>query len=63
MTDIAPEVKQIYAVYPRHVGPEAALKAIQKAAERLVKERAQPDDRVARRWLWRRARQYAASPA
>ena len=63
VTETDSEIKQVYLAYPRHVGPEAALKAIQKAAERLVKERVHPDDRAASRWLWRRARQYAASPA
>jgi hypothetical protein len=62
MTEIE-EIKAIYLCYPRHVGCRAALKAIQKAAERLVKEKAQPDEHAARRWLWKRAKEYALSPA
>ena len=57
------EVKAIYVAYPRHLAPRAAYKAIQKAAERLVKEKAQPDEHTARRWLWKRTAQYAKSPA
>ena len=30
MTETDSEIKQVYLSYPRHVGPEAALKAIQK---------------------------------
>ena len=59
----AEECRKIYESYPRHVAPRAALKAIQRAAERLVREKAQPDQHAARRYLWKRATEYSRSPA
>lgn len=57
------QVRSIYETYPRHVGCGAALKAIEKAAVRLVKAKLFPDDHAARRFLWKKAREYALSPA
>lgn len=53
----------IYAEYPRHVGREAALKAIEKAVARLVKDKDAKDPLEARRTLWRAAKAYSESPA
>jgi hypothetical protein len=58
--------EKIYEAYPRKVGKEAALKAIRKAVERLVKgDKTHPprDAYSARRFLWKKAAQYSASPA
>ena len=55
--------RAIYLAYPRHVAPRAALKSIQKAAERLVKDGVLPSAEMARRFLWKKAREYAMSPA
>lgn len=57
------QCQKVYLAYPRHVAPRAALKAIQRAAERLVREKAQPDEHTARRYLWKRATEYSRSPA
>ena len=68
MTDSEQE-RAIYEAFPRHVAPRAALKAIQKAAERLVtvgtvgKAKVFPDKETARRFLWKKAKEYALSPA
>jgi hypothetical protein len=62
MTD-SEQARAVYLAYPRHVAPRAALKAIQKAVERLVKDKAQPDEQSARRHLWKMATLYARSPA
>ncbi len=55
--------RAIYDAYPRHVAPRAALKAIQKATERLVKDGVLPSQETARRFLWKKAKEYAMSPA
>jgi len=59
----AEKLHAIYLAFPRHVAPRAAVKAIQKAAERLVKAKEQPDQESAKRYLWKRAATYARSPA
>jgi hypothetical protein len=58
--------EKIYEAYCRHVGKEAALKAIRKAVVRLVKgNKTHPpmDAYDARKLLWKKARQYSVSPA
>lgn len=62
MTDSEQE-RAIYEAFPRHVAPRAALKAIQKASERLVKDGVLPSTETARRFLWKKAKEYALSPA
>jgi hypothetical protein len=57
------QTRKVYESYPRHVAPRAALKAIQKAVERLVKSKACPDQLEARRYLYKQATFYARSPA
>ena len=52
MTDSEQE-RAIYLAYPRHVAPRAALKAIQKAADRMVKDGVLPSQETARRLLWK----------
>jgi hypothetical protein len=62
MTDYEQE-RAIYDSYPRHVAPTAAMKAIKKAIALLVKAQQQPDDLSARRFLYKKAVEYARSPA
>jgi hypothetical protein len=60
---IEDQILQIYLTYPRHVGKDAALKAIERAARRLVTRKEQPNEEAARRYLWKQATLYARSPA
>ena len=64
-TNIEQEEK-IYQAYPRHVGKEAALKAIRKAVERLVAGdnlHTKMEAYDARKYLWRKAKEFSMSPA
>ena len=64
-TDIEQEEK-IYKAYCRQVGKEAALKAIRKAVERLVegdKTHPQMDAYSARKFLWKKTKEYSLSPS
>lgn len=53
----------IYQAYPRHIAREAALKAIGKAATRMVKDRDAATPLDARRAIWTATTAYANSPA
>ena len=60
------EVEQIEAIrlaYPRRVAPEAARKMIARAASRLVKQKRFPDEYASRRFLYKKAAEFALSPA
>ena len=66
------QILAIYNIYPRKVGRRAALKAIEAAISRIVprhkgtrKDASTEEDFfiAARRWLWKRTAEYAASPA
>ena len=57
------QLEAILAAYPRRVGKRIALKAVERAVQRLVKAKQQPDAESARRYLWKRAKEYAVSPA
>jgi hypothetical protein len=62
--EIAEQEEAIYQAYPRHVGKESALKAIRKAVERVSAGNASTaamSEHDARRWLWKRAVEYARS--
>jgi len=62
--EIAEQEEEIYKAYPRHVGRGPALKAIRKAVERLeagTTEHPSMSPQDARRWLWKRASEYAVS--
>jgi hypothetical protein len=63
---IVEQEMKIYEAYPRKVAPDKAIKAIQKSVERLVEgnSRHPPMDEIsARRFLWKKSAEYAASPA
>ena len=62
MTEIE-EIEAIYLIYPRKVAPRVAKKAIQNAAKRLVQSKEQSDGHSARRFLWKKTKEYAMSPA
>ena len=65
MTDSEQE-RACYLAYPRHVAPAAAIKAIRKAVDRLRRgcdEYVAMDSETARRFLWKKATEYARSPA
>lgn len=56
----------VYHAYPRKVGHGPAIKAIRSAVVRLATgslHRQAMDPTEARRWLWKRATEYAKSPA
>ena len=60
------QIASIYGIYPRHVGKRAALKAIENAVKRLNggKNNDAPMSALeARRFLYKRAAEYALSPA
>lgn len=51
----------IYSVYPRHVGRDAAIKAIERATKRLSEEEGVTPDE-ARRTLYMAAKRYSECP-
>lgn len=53
-----PEVRRIYLVYPRHVKPQEAYRAIASAIDRLKTEYEKPGD-----WLYQRTSEYAEAVA
>lgn len=55
------QIDEIYKVYPRKVAPRAAKKAIENAVKRIVMNGSSEEG--ARRWLWKKAKEYALSPA
>jgi len=64
--DVAEQELKIYETYPRRVGKERALKAIRKAVVRLEKgdeSHEKMDAYSARRFLWKKVKEYACSPA
>lgn len=59
----AEQVEAIRKIYPRRVAPEAARKMIARAAARLVKQKRFPDEYASRRFLYKKAAEFALSPA
>ena len=57
------QIEEIRKVYPRRIAPEAARKMIARAATRLVKQKRFPDEYTSRRFLYRKAAEFALSPA
>jgi hypothetical protein len=64
------QIEAIYQAYPRHIGKRIALKAIEKAVQRVSMLHTLLDGKVlqwdaesARRYLWKKAKEYALSPA
>lgn len=57
----AEQIEAIFQAYPRHIGKRAALKAIEKAVGRHETMNATRES--TRRWLWKKATEYAKSPA
>ena len=55
------QIEAIYAQYPRKVGKRTAIKAIVKAVKRITANNSTEEG--ARRWLWKKVREYALSPA
>ncbi len=54
----AGDIKEIYTLYPRHVGPGVAFQAIQKALMRIKDQHENPMG-----FMVEKVKQYAASPA
>ena len=57
------QIESIRLAYPRRVALEAARKMIARAAARLVKQKRFPDEHAARRFLFKKAAEFAMSPA
>jgi hypothetical protein len=55
------QIDEIYKVYPRKVAPRAAKMAIAKAVVRIAANGSTLEN--ARRWLWKKTKEYASSPA
>ena len=63
---VAEQEEKIYAAYPRKVGRGAAMRAIRSAVNRLANgslSKPAMSPTIARRWLWKRATEYAVSEA
>jgi hypothetical protein len=60
---VVEQEEAIYQLYPRRVGKRAALKAIQNAVKRLVKNKEADTPLTARRLLYLKTKAYAAAPA
>ena len=62
------QIEEIYAQYPRKIGKRAAVRAIENAVKRIVatgcKSRGRFSDSIeVRRFLYKKAAEYALSPA
>jgi len=57
------QIEAIRLAYPRRVAPDAARKMIARAASRLVKKKRFPDEYASRRFLYKKAAEFALSPA
>lgn len=55
------QIEAIFQAFPRHVGKRAALKAIENAVTRHWTLNTSRE--ATRRWLWKKAKEYALSPA
>jgi hypothetical protein len=57
------QIEEIRKVYPRRVAPVAARKMIVRATLRLVQEKRFADEHTARRFLFKKAKEFSLSPA
>ena len=58
---VSQQIDEIYKVYPRKIAPRAAKKAIEKAVLRISANGCTEEE--ARRWLWKKVKEFALSPA